>query len=789
MKADLLQGFYLGDLLVEPLKGQVSGRAGSTHLPPKAVEVLLCLADSPGELVSRETLLETAWGPGGGSPESLSHAISEIRHALDDHADNPVFIQTMPRRGYRLAVTPQLASEHAGSIVIGAQGGANVEDIGLFENLQRRGVFETAVAYLILGWLIIQIADVVFAQLHLPLWAGTFITVLVIAGFPIALALSWFLEFRDGRAVLDEVSPAVARRRRFSRTYISVVGSLAIAGVMVAIYDQTIGLPEGEPAEEVLSVPEPQPPPIVENSIAVLPFFNIDGSTETQIFADGLVDDVLTQLSRVSGLRVASRGDSYSLEPNTASQDVRRRLRVEMYLEGSVEMNDDEMRVTVQLINTEDGFHILSRRFDRPREDFFEVRDAITSLAVANIRVALPAKLQASSLKVVEDPTLDAYVLYRQGIAASREPKSMDAIASALGWFDAALAVDPDYAAAHAAKCAVYVEAYSEMDDASFIEKAESSCSTALALNPNLDVVHTSLGELYFSTGRRGEAEAAFLRALAIEPSNADALRGLGITYQRLNRPDDAEASLRKAVDIHPGDAAAYNTYGVFLFQTGRFGDAAIQYEYAVALKPEDMTYRANLASTYMLQGNFASAASNFQKAIDIKPTKTAYSNLGLMHYYMDDFDAAIESHMRAVELEPNDYLARSNLGDALWVAGREDDALREFEAANAIATSSLRVNSDDPYTMMDLAWIKTGLGDHEDARRLIDRAKELAPGDPYVHYIDGLILNRMDDTEAASEALRKAVELGYSTALLNGDPNIENLRRDSSFGEITETP
>ncbi len=789
MKADLLQGFYLGDFLVEPLKGQVLCRAGSTHLPPKAVEVLLCLANSPGELVSRETLIESAWGTDGGSQEALNNIISEIRQALGDHPDDPVYIQMVPRLGYRLAVTPQLPSEHEGSIVIGAQDGARVDDISLFENLQRRGVLETGVAYLILGWLLIQIADVVFAQLHFPEWAGTFVTVLVISGFPIAIGLSWFLEFRDGRAVLDDMSPAAARRRRFSRTYISVVGSLAIAGVMVAVYDQLVGLPEGELEEAIETVTEPQLPPLVENSVAVLPFVNLDGSEETQIFADGLVDDVLTQLSRVPGLRVASRGDSYSLAPNTASREVRNRLRVEVYLEGSVEMSEDEMRVTVQLINTEDGFHILARRFDKPREDFFQLRDEITSLTVANIRVALPAGRDIASLHVAEDPSLDAYVLYRQGVAAMRQPKTIDSIASALGWFDAALSVDPEYAAAHAAKCAVFVAGYTEVDDAFYIENAESSCATAISLNPNLDIVHTSLGDLYFSTGRHTDAEAAYQRALEIEPPSVDALRGLGLTYQRLNRLDEAEASMQMAVDIHPGAAAAYNSFGVFLFQTGRYADAAIQYEYAVALEPENSAYRTNLASAYMLQGNFTSAASNFQRAIDIRPTKTTYSNLGLMHYYLGDYEAAIESHLNSVELGPDDYLAKSNLGDALWAAGQTEQAQVEFAAAKDLALAALQVNPNDPLTLMDLAWIDTGLGEHEEAREYIDRAKDIIPNDPYVHYIEGLMLNRLGDTPGAIAALRTAIESGYSIVLLRGDPNTSNLKDDPRFSEITESP
>ena len=220
MNSDLLQGFYLRDLLVEPPKGQVSGRAGSVHLPPKAMEVLLCLASSPGMLVTRDTLIDDVWGAGHGSQEALSHAVGEIRHALDDHPDNPEFLQTLPKRGYRLIVEADPITANTSTAIRRSKNDSIVGDIGLLEHLKQRGVLETALAYLVLGWLLIQIADIVFDQLHLPQWAGTFVTVLVLAGFPIAIVLSWFLEFRDGRAVLHTLSPKDALKRRFSRTYI-----------------------------------------------------------------------------------------------------------------------------------------------------------------------------------------------------------------------------------------------------------------------------------------------------------------------------------------------------------------------------------------------------------------------------------------------------------------------------------------------------------------------------------------------------------------------------------------
>ncbi len=459
-----------------------------------------------------------------------------------------------------------------------------------------------------------------------------------------------------------------------------------------------------------------------------------------------------------------------------------------MYLEGSVEMAAEKMRVTVQMIDSESGFHILSRKFDRPLADFFAIRDEITSLTVANVRVALPPDLRTSSLKIMADPSLDAYLLYRRGIDASRQPTSMDTIASALGWFDAALNVDPEYAAAYAGKCTVYVEGYEEVDDASFIAQAETACATALSLNPNLDIVHTGLGDLYRETGRYADAVVAYQKALAIDPSNVAALTGLGATYSRLNMPDEAEASLRKAIDVHPGDASAYRTLGKFLYNFGRYAEAAAEYQYVVALEPHNMIGYDNLASAYLMMGDFAAAAPAYQKAIDIEPTRNAYSNLGVMHYYLGNLDAAIDSHANAIKLQPNDYLARSGLGDALWIAGRKDEARSEFRKAEALAEGALDVNPNNPLTLMDLAWIRAMLDKQQEARALIDRAKKLAPDDPYAHYFDAMVHLRAGDRDAALAALEIAAEKGYPRRMLAAEPHLAELRNDTRFAAIVNS-
>jgi len=787
MNADLLHGFYLAEVLVEPLKGRVTGGAGPRHLAPTAMDVLVCLAGHPGAVVSREMLLEAVWGDGHGSNEALNHAVSEIRHALDDHAERPTFIQTLPRRGYRLVVTPSAVAEHTTSTVLAADSHLAGADLGFFDNLKRRGVIETAFAYMIFGWLLIQVADIVFAQLHLPPWAGTFVTVFVIAGFPLAIVLSWYLEFRDGRAIAHELAPQDAQRQRFTRTYISVIAALVMASGMVFIYDQFFGgLPTETAVTPVAAGEIAVELPIAENSIAVLPFVNVDDSAETQTFANGFVDDIINRLAQVPGLLVSSRGDAFTLAPNSPSSEVRARLRVARYLEGSVEIAGDKIRIIVQLIDSSDGFHILSRTFDRPIEDFFDIRDEVTALTVASLRVTLPEATQALASMPAARPDLDAYVLYRHGIDISRLPQSPDRIASALGWFDAALEVDPGFAAAYAGKCNVYASGYRLSDDPEHIDAAESACARALELNPNLDVVHTALGGLYQTTGDNERAKIAYLRALEINEKSVDALVGLGEIYRLQQRPGEAERVLRQAIGLQPGNWSAYNALGVFYYRQGRFLDAAEQFAAVVALDHNNVRGHANLGTALMLAGNFAAAAPAFERAIELQPQANTWSNLGLMYYYLGRSDDAVAAMQSALELGPNDHLAWSNLGDILWQAGRFDEANDAFARALELASAALEVNPNDPNVIMDLAWAKAMLGEQSAAVYDIDRAIAMSPDDPYGYYIKGLIEHKGGDEDAALEALEMAADKGYGVVMLAAEPHLAALRDNPRFREIT---
>ena len=313
--------------------------------------------------------------------------MSELRRALDDNPDSPEFIQTVPERGYRLLVEPIPLSRKADDI---PGDDRPYEKDSVWTVLMKHGVVQAALAYLVVGWLIIQVADATFEPVGLPPWSLAFVTFIVIGGFPIVVILAWFLESAGGKLVLDRGSQSGRFFQGLERNYLAIVAAYGIATLGAGIYQYTVGFNVTDTPEAVATDISTGDLEIHPNSVAVLRFMNIDGSERTKIFSDGLSEDVLDKLATVPGLLVSSRGDSWSLPANSPSHLVRRRLRVAYFVEGSVRMVDDSLRIVVQLIDSRQGFHVVSRSFERDVASFMGLQREVTSLIVANLRIALP---------------------------------------------------------------------------------------------------------------------------------------------------------------------------------------------------------------------------------------------------------------------------------------------------------------------------------------------------------------------------------------------------------------
>jgi tetratricopeptide (TPR) repeat protein len=442
--------------------------------------------------------------------------------------------------------------------------------------------------------------------------------------------------------------------------------------------------------------------------------------------------------------------------------------------------------VIVQLIDSATGRHIQSRTFNHPRENYFEVRDEVTSLTVSSLRVALPADIQAKSSASVHVPEYDAYLLYRRGMDELNTPNTVTTLNTALDWMEAALEVDPEYAAAYAGQCRTHVLLFQETNDPANISAAREACASALSRNPNLDIVHEAMGDLHFRLGEIDEAEASYVEALRINPKSADTMRALANVYRLQQRPEQAEGMLRNALGLRPGDWKAYESVAYFYFMRGDYSAAAVHYEAVVSLDEDNESGLAGLGASLMLAGDFEKAAPIFSRSIDLRPHAPTYNNLGLMHYYLGNYDEAIDAIRQGLGMSPDDHLMWSSLGDVMTAAGRKEEATAAYSHAEELVRMELGVNPNDPGLLMDVAWIKAMLGDEEAARRSIGRAKEITPDDPYTSYYEGLILARYGDDQAALDALERAVANGYSTTIVRAEPLLASLRDYPRFEALT---
>ncbi len=423
--------------------------------------------------------------------------------------------------------------------------------MSLFAELQRRSVFKVAAAYLVVAWLLIQIAATVAPQLDLPLWAPRFVTLLVALGFPVALLLAWAFEMTPAGVKVD--ASGVGSKRMF--VIAAALGALALGWYLRPASD---GTGEGTTAEA--------------RSIAVLPFVNMSGDPENEFFSDGISEEILNSLAQMPGLQVAARTSSFSFKGHTKEiPDIARELEVRMVLEGSVRKQGERVRVTAQLIDARKGFHVWSQTYDRDLKDIFAIQDEIAH-AIAN---ELQVKLSAEHGDSADTKDLAAYEEYLKAMQlwqAREEPN----LREAERLFRSALVRDPDFAKAWAGLALVWLvlPEWSAEPLAPSWAIARDAAEHASALDPSLPEPFAVLGYIAFAENRVATGRALFARAHALAPSYATGWQwnGEGLLYA--GDIEGAIAATRRATQLDPKSAVVRQAHANTLFWAGRDAEA-----------------------------------------------------------------------------------------------------------------------------------------------------------------------------------------------------------------------
>src|SRR5438093_9775958 len=418
-----------------------------------------------------------------------------------------------------------------------------------FSELKRRNVYKVAVAYAIVGWLLVQVATQVFPFLEIPNWVVRLVIALVVIGFPIALVIAWAFEAPPEGIKRTEVADAMpvsaaTRRKKHAWIYVVVIAA-AISVALFFLGRYTAG------NKSVASVPNELP----AKSIAVLPFDNLSRDPDNAYFAEGVQEEILTRLAKVADLKVISRTSTQRFKSAPSDlREIAKQLGVMNIVEGSVQKANDQVRVNVQLINAMTDAHLWADTYDRKLIDIFSVESEIAKTIADTLQV----KLSGSEKQMMAaQPTTDttAYELYHKG-RSLWEKRSGDNIPKAISFYEQAIAHDPNYALAYAGLADAYIllPYYTATAQRDVSGKAKDAALKALRLDPNLAEAHAAVGKvLNFAEIDLAGSIREFQRAIELKPNYATAHHWLGAgPLVDLGQFEDAIAHGKRAIELDP---------------------------------------------------------------------------------------------------------------------------------------------------------------------------------------------------------------------------------------------
>jgi adenylate cyclase len=456
---------------------------------------------------------------------------------------------------------------------------------------------------------------------------------------------------------------------------VRIGGVTAAAGIVTGllVWWTTARVPTAPPSAAVSTS--------ATKSVAVLPFVNMSSDKENEYFSDGITEDLITALSKVSGLHVVARTSSFAFKGK--NEDVRtigQQLNVGAVLEGSVAKAGDQVRITAQLINTADGYHLWSESYDRELKDIFAVRSQVAETVAKALQVTLaPGERQALEQKPTED--VEAYQLYLKARHASATFADWG---GALRYLQQATARDPSYALAYLGLAEYYVFITDwALPSRESMPRAREAAEKALALDPSLAEAHVWLACVRWWYDQDVEAaRREFQTAIAIQPDLASAHQWYGMLLVSGGQFDEGIAETRRGHEIDPLSPNVTTMMGYNLFCAGR-NDAAIeQLHTAVAADPNSWWAHELLARAYARAGRFADALAEARKAQQLSAYAEVESVLGRIYADAGDRVEAekVLSHLR--ERMRDEFVAPPYMATILIGLGRLDEALAELAKA-----------------------------------------------------------------------------------------------------------
>ena len=516
--------------------------------------------------------------------------------------------------------------------------------MSIVSELRRRNVFRVAALYLVAGWVLLQVAELLFGALDVPPWSLRLLLGLLLLGLPLAVIFAWVYELTpEGLKREHEVDSHASITHETGRRINVLIAGLLMVAIGLLAWGQL-----GTRKDRAARVPTADRPTIAQPaaatavgrasalSIAVLPFVNMSDDRGNEYFSDGLTEELLNLLARIPELKVIARTSSFAYKGKEAKiSDIARELQVANVLEGSVRKSGERVRITAQLIRTSDSTHLWSQSYDRTVQDIFAVQDEIAGEVVDSLKVKL---LGADHKPVQAGGTNDAraYEAYLRGRYEFNKGESRELVRAALVAFDEALALDPSFAQAHASRSSA-LQALTRngyLPYADGFAQARAAAERAVELAPDASDGHVALGRIAMTADQNWQgAEKSLRKALELNPSNAAGYGTLAALLSALGRKDEALAVARQGVSLDPLALAGIQTLAFTNYDARRYEEARTLARQVATLDPARPRLHYVLGLIDLATGDPRAAAAACEKELVEWQRQTclaiAYDKLG----------------------------------------------------------------------------------------------------------------------------------------------------------------
>ena len=653
---------------------------------------------------------------------------------------------------------------------------------GFFEEVRRRKVYRVAAAYIIAAGGIIQLASAAFPAWELPNWVLRLVIVLLLMGFPIALILAWAYDItaQGVRATPTPAGPRSHRRRN--------IVMLILTGVVISAAAGFFLLPRVSAHK-------------CDKSIAVLPFENLSDEKENAYFADGIQDDVLTNLSKIGDLKVISRTSVMPYRGKASNvREIGKTLGVGAILEGSVRRIGNRVRVNVQLINADTDEHMWAEDYDRDLTDVFAIQ---TDLAQQIVR-ELQAKLSPMEKAQIERrPTEngEAYLAFMEGHEIFYRPdKFRSNTEKAEQLFEKATQLDPNFAGAFAALARVHEWTYRDFDPTpARKERARAAAMEALRLQPNLPEAHLAMGFYYYYCERdyQGALKEFAIAKLSL-PNSPEVYMAIGAIERRQGKWKESTANLEKAATLSPKDSWVLQNLGDNYYANKNFETAEKIFDRAIEAAPQSLGPRAEKAN---LAVAWKGDLSVMEKELTQLPAGVdpdglvTFSRMQLLLLQRKFTDALALIKQSPQEIFHYDKPREFFEGAIYAFLNDKEKAVAAFERARPVAENALRESPDDASRHIILGLILAGLGQKEAAMAEGKRAVELLPESqdalegPKMTVALAQIYAWTGESDQALQLLEHSLSIpnGVTIPFLRLDPMWDPLRSDPRFQALID--